>query len=93
MLQHDSKAWASGRYVLVHPQGNHALAKLTEQYRESLTDDATFQVCTIEDMLDEEVLHTQTTDERVRERYLFANCPLVRSGMLLGGCLRTTPWG
>lgn len=85
MLQEEKekeKVWAGGRYVLVHPRGNPAFAKLAEHYRELLTDDSTFQVCTVEDLLEAKhpetrtgLLLTEDTATLFKKRYLFDDCP------------------
>jgi hypothetical protein len=57
--------------VLVHPAGNPAFREVGERYRQELTDDSTFEFRTIEDLLDAGVLHTDATEQRFRERYLW----------------------
>jgi hypothetical protein len=63
--------WKNGRYVLVHPAGNPAFHELGKRYRDVLEDDSTFEVRTIEELLDAGVLHTGDTEKRFRERYLW----------------------
>ena len=69
MLQHESSRWTWGRYVVVHPQGNTDVAAAIDDYRELLTDDATFASTTIEDLLNAKVLAPKTT-AALRRRYL-----------------------
>ncbi|MEM9464083.1 MAG: hypothetical protein AAGA90_01855 [Actinomycetota bacterium] len=69
MLQHVSGEWSWGRYVVVHPQGNHDIAAASAQYRSLLADDASFGTSTIEDLLTAEVLPARTASA-IRGRYL-----------------------
>lgn len=61
MLQHESGAWRSGRYVVVHAAGNSDVAGLCARYRELLVDDSTFAAVTLEEL---------PLPDAVRERYL-----------------------
>lgn len=70
MLQAEP-GWVFGRYVLVHPAGNPSFAEAASRYRELLIDDSTFEVRTIEDLLDAHVLHDTDLEAKFRERYLF----------------------
>jgi hypothetical protein len=63
--------WKSGRYVLVHPERNPAFREVGELYRDVLKDDSTFEVRTMEELLDAGVLHTSTTAQAIRDRYLW----------------------
>ena len=69
MLQHVSGTWKWGRYVVVHPAGNSDVADLCARYRELLVDQSTFAALTLEELLEANVLPTQTT-VALRERYL-----------------------
>jgi hypothetical protein len=69
MLQHESGAWAWGRYVVVHPAGNTAVADGCAQYRALLADGSTFASTTLEELLDADALPRKTT-AALRERYL-----------------------
>jgi hypothetical protein len=69
MLQHESKAWGWGRYVVVHPAGNPDIADLCARYRDLLVDESTFSAVTIEELLDANALPTKTT-AALRHRYL-----------------------
>jgi hypothetical protein len=69
MLQHESRRWTWGRYVVVHPQGNTDIAHNTDEYRTLLADDATFTSATIEDLLSAKVLAPKTA-AALRRRYL-----------------------
>ena len=51
MLQHPSKQWTWGRFVLVYPSENPSFARAAAEYRETLRDGATFESRTIEDLL------------------------------------------
>jgi hypothetical protein len=51
MLQHSSKRWAWGRFVLAYPAGNPSFASAVMRYRALLRDAATFESRTFEQML------------------------------------------
>ena len=71
MVQHDSRRWSWGRYVLVHPAGNLSFARLADRYRSLLVDNRSFDVITLEELLGAD--GPMPTDLRVRlvERYLW----------------------
>jgi hypothetical protein len=68
-LQHPSGAWRWGRFVVVHPAGNTAVADACARYRALLVDDKTFAAVTIEELLDAGALPASTV-AALRERYL-----------------------
>jgi hypothetical protein len=67
MLQHTSRAWSWGRYVVVYPSGNVDAADQCARYRDLLADESTFGTATIEELLETNVLPDQAV---LRERYL-----------------------
>jgi hypothetical protein len=69
MLQHESGAWAWGRYVVVHPAGNTDVADADARYRDVLADDATYATMTVEALLATHAVPAATT-RALRERYL-----------------------
>jgi hypothetical protein len=69
MLQHESGTWRWGRYVVVYPAGNTDFVYACGRYRELLVDRSTFSSLTIEELLDTNVLPTQTV-AALRERYI-----------------------
>jgi hypothetical protein len=69
MLQHTSRTWRWGRYVVVHPAGNLDLVDACARYRDLLADRSTFSSVTVEELLDARVLPAKTT-AALRERYL-----------------------
>jgi hypothetical protein len=69
MLQ--KPGWKEGRYVLVHPAGNPSFHELGKRYRDVLEDDSTFEVRTVEELVDAGVLHSSDTEKRFHERYLW----------------------
>jgi len=72
MLQHPTGQWDQGTYILVHPEGNASFAEAGERYRqEFLTDDATFAVKTVEELLGYGVLHSPDIEQQFRHRYLW----------------------
>lgn len=72
MLQHPGGRWTNGKYVLVHPGENPAFADAGETYRsEFLDDSSTFEVVTIEALLNPAVLHTPKAAHAFKARYLW----------------------
>ncbi len=71
MLQHPSREWTWGRYVVVHPEGNTDYAEICERYRSLLTDDKTFDSVTLEHLLGTGALPARTT-AALRNRYIVA---------------------
>jgi PD-(D/E)XK nuclease superfamily protein len=69
MLQHPSRAWSWGRYVVIHPSGNVDLAELCARYRKLLAKQSTFSCMTLEELLAAKALPPRTT-AALRERYL-----------------------
>jgi hypothetical protein len=67
MLQHTSRAWNWGRYVVVYPSGNVDAADQCARYQGLLADQSTFGTVTIEELLDANVLPNLAL---LRERYL-----------------------
>jgi hypothetical protein len=70
MLQHPSKQWMWGRFVLVYPSENPSFARAAAEYREVLSDGSTFESTTIEDLLAKPGALERITVEAFRERYL-----------------------
>ncbi len=69
MLQHPSREWTWGRYLVVHPASNDDVAAGLERYRSLLADTSTFATITLEALLDSNALPEPTT-RALRERYL-----------------------
>ena len=69
MLQHESRAWRWGRYVVVHAAANSDYADGCTRYGALLADPSSFAPTTIEDLLDSGALPASTV-AAVRERYL-----------------------
>jgi hypothetical protein len=69
MLQHVSRTWTWGRYVVIHPAGNSDVADACARYRDLLVDQSSFSSMTLEELLDANVLPATTT-AAMRERYL-----------------------
>lgn len=70
MLQHTPQTWTWAKFVLVHPEGNPSYARAADGYRALLSDSSTFEVRTIESLLDAGVLPADAT-AAFRERYLW----------------------
>ena len=70
MPLHASGAWAWAKFVLVHPEKNPSYARAAERYRALLSRQATFEVRTIESLLDADVL-SGTMSAAFRQRYLW----------------------
>lgn len=71
MQQHPSGRWSWGRFVLVYPAANPSVRAAAKRYREVLADDTTFEVRTLEELLEPGVLHTPETATKFRDRYLW----------------------
>jgi hypothetical protein len=69
MLQHPSKRWRWGRYVVVHPAGNSDIAGLCARYAGLLKSRATFSAMTLEELLGADALPKRTVTA-LRRRYL-----------------------
>jgi hypothetical protein len=69
MLQHTSRAWSWGRYVVVYPSGNSDAADQSARYSDLLVDRATFSSMTLEQLLDAKALPPRTSST-LRRRYL-----------------------
>jgi PD-(D/E)XK nuclease superfamily protein len=72
MLQHPSRTWRWGRFVLVHPAGNTDFADACNRYRALLRDRSTFSSMTVEKLLDADVLPARTVSA-LRKRYVPAD--------------------
>ena len=70
MLQHPSRQWTWGRFVLVYPAGNPSFASAAARYRSVLRDPSTFQARTIEELVEAPGAVPATTAKLIRERYL-----------------------
>jgi hypothetical protein len=70
MLQHPSHTWTWAKFVLVHPTKNPSYARAAEKYKTLLRDKATFGVCTIESLLDANILPADAASS-FAERYLW----------------------
>jgi hypothetical protein len=70
MLQHTPQTWTWAKFVLVHPEGNPSYARAADEYRMTLSDFSTFEVRTIESLLDAGVLSPDST-AAFRKRYLW----------------------
>ncbi len=70
MPQTDPAAWAWVRFALVHPAENPSYARAASDYRALLIDDTTFDVRTVESLLDAAVI-PRNTEQLFRERYLW----------------------
>ncbi len=69
MLQHPSRTWRWGRFVVVHPAGNTDFAEACHRYRDLLVDQPTFSSITVEELLDAGVLPAPTATA-LRKRYI-----------------------
>ena len=69
MLQHPSREWTWGRYLVVHPASNDDVAAGLERYRGLLADTSTFATITLEALLDADAL-PKAPNAALRERYL-----------------------
>lgn len=69
MLQHPSKRWTWGRFVLAYPEGNPSFAAAAARYRELLRDGATFEARTLEDLVGTPGVLPVETASVLKERY------------------------
>jgi hypothetical protein len=74
MLQHPSKRWTWGRFVLVYPSGNPSFAAAASRYREILVASATFEARPIEHLLSPGTVADRVA-VAVRERYIDSTKP------------------
>lgn len=71
MLQHPSRRWTWGQFVLVYPSVNPSFARAAEAYRAVLRDPTTFQARTIEDLLAAPGALDAATVTALRDRYFW----------------------
>jgi len=71
MLQHVSRRWRWGRYVVVYPAGNSDVAELCTRYAGLLVERSTFSSTTIEQLLDAGALPAKAATS-LRDRYIVA---------------------
>jgi hypothetical protein len=69
MVQHESRSWSWGRYVVVHPAGNVDFAEVCDRYGALLVDGSTFASATLEELLDANALPARTATA-LRQRYI-----------------------
>jgi len=69
MLQHPSRTWRWGRFVVVYPAGNTDYADACNRYRALLADTSTFSSTTVEELLDADALPARTA-RALRKRYI-----------------------
>ena len=69
MLQHPSKQWTWGRFVLAYPEGNPSFTRAAARYREVLRDAGTFEARSLEDLVDTPGVLAGETASALRERY------------------------
>jgi len=70
MLQHESMSWHRGKFILVAPAKNSSYKRAAEKYLSQLKDDFTFEYLTVESIIDQNILSTETS-KLFRERYLW----------------------
>jgi hypothetical protein len=70
MLQHPSKHWIWGRFVLAYPAGNPSFASAVARYAAALADRSTFAARTIEELLAAPGAVGEGAARAFRERYL-----------------------
>jgi hypothetical protein len=70
MLQHPSKRWTWGRFVLVYPAANPSFVAAASRYKKVLVDATTFEARTIEEMILSPGAVPELVAGTVRGRYL-----------------------
>lgn len=69
MLQHPSRQWTWGRFVLAFPRANPSFSAMATRYRSLLRDESTFEARTLEELVTSEVLGDDAA-QVFGERYL-----------------------
>lgn len=77
MLQHPSRRWSWGRFVLVYPSENPSFGRAAAAYRSVLRDASTFEARTIEDLLTYPSAIPPAARRAMNERYF---APLLSTG-------------
>ncbi|HKP61880.1 MAG TPA: hypothetical protein VJV78_34350 [Polyangiales bacterium] len=70
MLQHPSRHWQAGRFVLVYPELNPSISSAAAQYRDMLRDASTFKAITLESLLHTQGALDRTTRDAIQARYI-----------------------
>ncbi len=70
MTLHQSGSWRTNKFVLVYPEKNISFSRAADIYAKLLKDSATFEACTIEQILDVGILPPQA-GKIFRQRYLW----------------------
>lgn len=70
MLQQEPPTWYWGRFILIAPEKNSSFKNAAEKYSSLLKDDSTFEYLTIESIIDQSIMLTETS-RMFRERYLW----------------------
>lgn len=70
MLQHPSRRWTWGRFVLVYPSENPSFRSAAGRYQDVLMDTATFESRTVEELLDAPGVLPGELGVAFRDRYL-----------------------
>jgi len=70
MLQHPTRAWSWGRFVLAYPSRNPSFSRAAAQYKRLLRDSSTFAANTLEELVQTQGALDGPTVTAFRERYL-----------------------
>ncbi|HKU44732.1 MAG TPA: hypothetical protein VJR89_41515 [Polyangiales bacterium] len=70
MLQHPSRHWQTGRFLLVYPALNPSIALAVASYRELLREPSTFSAVTIESLLRTPGALDRATRDAIQARYI-----------------------
>ena len=70
MLQHIPLKWTWAKFILVHPRRNPSYARAADKYQQQLKDSSSFDVVTIESLLEAGVLPSELV-HKFTERYLW----------------------
>ena len=70
MVQHPSKEWRWGRYIVLHHPDNSDIVDASNRYRKMLADHTTFTATSIDRLIDSAVLPT-TAASAIEARYRF----------------------
>jgi hypothetical protein len=71
MAQHPRERWSWVKFVVIHPEGNTSFGKAVRRYRDVLTDHATFEVRSLEQILSVPSALPSSLVTTFRRRYLW----------------------
>ena len=70
MIQQEPMSWYWGKFILIAPAQNSSFKRAAKKYLSLLKDDSTFEYLTVESIIDQNVLPSETL-KLFRERYIW----------------------